>query len=96
MTLDHILAIYVAPRMRPMDTGLQALLARCRKTSPFISGPATTAERQQRRDGVALMVERELLAFEAKRLRNLSRCREASACEDRLRALTTAILRGAE
>lgn len=92
MSLRHILAPYVAPRMHPSDTGLQALLADCKSRPIF--GPVPIAAKPPKSDGVARMIEREILAAEAKHLRNLSRCREASACEAKLRAVTLGLLRG--
>lgn len=91
-----ILAAFADRLTRRMDTALQGLSA------PFVVlesqrptyGPATGAKTLPNRDGLALLIQREILLAEAKHLNQISRCRAASCKLAEARSLTTAILRG--
>ena len=93
MSLAHILAPFVKPKMQPTDTGLRALLAACLITGAPISGPVVTAETLRKRDGLRLMAEREILAADRQKAARLHK--RVSSIDRKLQAVTLELLRGA-
>jgi len=77
----------------PMASGFPDFAASCQPENVGICGHAKTIKQTQRGAAMPLLaLQRERLMVEAERLRNMRRNKDASICEQRLRAVNCAIL----